>query len=56
MNYYDLKNGFSYLKYWDINNLYRWEMLQELPVGGSAQVEDKDFLKTRLKIVRKRIS
>ena len=22
-----------YLKYWDVNDLYGWEMLQELPVN-----------------------
>ena len=29
----------SYLKYWDVNNVYVWPMLQMLPRGGFKQVE-----------------
>ena len=30
----------SYLKYWDINNLYSWEMSQKLPVNDFKWVKD----------------
>ena len=30
----------SYLKYWDINNLYGWEMSQKLPVNNFQWIED----------------
>ena len=29
----------SYLKYWDVHNLYGWEMSQELPVHGFSGLE-----------------
>ena len=28
------------LKYWDVNNLYGWAMLQELPVNNFKRIED----------------
>ena len=34
MNDYDKKKELSYLKYWDVNNLYGWAMSQELPVNN----------------------
>ena len=34
MNGYDKKKELSYLKYWDVNNLYGWAMSQELPVNN----------------------
>ena len=30
----------SYLKYWDLNNMYRWAMSQKLPVNDFKCVED----------------
>ena len=33
MKDYDKNKESLYLKYWDVNNLYEWEMPQELPVG-----------------------
>lgn len=33
-------NESAYLKYWDLNNLYGWAMLQKFPVNGFKCVED----------------
>ena len=40
----------SYLKYWDINNLYGWTVLQKLPANKFEWIEDnsqfnEDFVK-----------
>ena len=40
----------SYLKYWDVNNLYGWAMPQNLPVNGFSRAEilsevDEGFIK-----------
>ena len=29
----DKNKGSSYLHYWDVNNLYGWEMFQKFPVN-----------------------
>ena len=51
MKDYDKSKGLSYLKYWDVNNLYGWAMLQNLPVNGFKWVENtsqfnEDFIKS----------
>ena len=32
MKNYDKNKESSYLQYWDLNNLYSWEMSQKLPL------------------------
>ena len=49
MNDFDKNRESSYLKYWDANNLYGWEMSQKLPVNKFEWIKDtfqfnKDFL------------
>ena len=39
MKEYD-KNKESYLKYWDVNNLYGWAMSQNLPVNKFEWIEN----------------
>ena len=41
----------SYLKYWDINDLYDWAMSQKIPVNNFDWIKDtsqfnKDFIKS----------
>ena len=50
MKDYDKNKKSSYLKYWDVNNLYGWEMSQMLLVNDFKWVEDiseinRDFIK-----------
>ena len=40
MKYYDKTKASSYLKYWGVNNLYGWAMLQKLPVNNLKWIED----------------
>ena len=35
-----IKKVSSYLKYWDLNKLYGWAMLQKLPVNNIGWMED----------------
>ena len=37
---YDKNKESSYLKYWDVNNLYGWAMSNKLPVNDLKRVED----------------
>ena len=30
----------SYLKYWEVNNLYAWKMSKKLPVSGFEWIEN----------------
>ena len=51
MKDYDKNEESSYLKYWDVNNLYSSTMSQKLPVNGFQWVEDlfgfnEDFIKS----------
>ena len=50
MKYYDKNKESSYLKYWNVNNLYGWAMLEKLPVNKLEWIEDtyqfnEDFIK-----------
>ena len=38
-DYYKNKESL-YIQYWDVNNLYDWEMLQKLPVNNFEWVKD----------------
>ena len=40
MNDYDKNKESSYLKYWDVNHLYGWEMSQKLPINKFEWTED----------------
>ena len=40
MEDYDKNKKSSYLKYWDVNNLYGWAMSQRLPVNQFEQIEE----------------
>ena len=51
MKDYDKNKESSYIKYWDVNNLYGWAMSQKLPVNNFEWIEDtshfnKDFVKS----------
>ena len=51
MKDFDKSKEPSYLKYWDVNNSYRWKMSQKLPVNDFQWVEgvseyNEDFIKS----------
>ena len=50
MKEYDKNKESSYLQYWNVNNLYGWEMSQKLPVNNFVWIENtsqfnEDFIK-----------
>ena len=50
MKNHDVNKEFLFLKYWDMNNLYVWEISQKFPVNGFTWVENtcqfnEDFIK-----------
>ena len=50
MKDYDKNKELSYLQYWDVNNLYGWEMSKKLPVNKFEWLKvtsqfNKDFIK-----------
>ena len=53
MKDYDKNKESLYLKYWDLNDLYGWEMSQKLPVSNFKWIEDtsqfnEDFMKSSI--------
>ena len=51
MKDYDKNKESLYLKYWDVNDLYGWEMSQKFPVNcleriGETSQLDEDFIKS----------
>ena len=50
MKNHDVNKEFLFLKYWDMNNLYVWEISQKFPVNSFTWVENtcqfnEDFIK-----------
>ena len=53
MKDYDKNKESIYLKFWDVNDLYGWEMSQKLPVSNFKWIEDtsqfnEDFMKSSI--------
>ena len=42
MKDYDKNKESSYLKYWDVDNLYQWAISQKLPVNGIKYLSEFD--------------
>ena len=40
MKNYDKNKKSSYIKYWDVNNLYGWVMSQKLPINNFEWIKD----------------
>ena len=60
MKDYDKNKELSYLKCWDVNNSYSWEISRKLPVNNFEWIEDtiqfiEDFIKNFNEKVRKNI-
>ena len=45
MKNYDIEKPSNYLIYYDVNNLYGWSMIQQLPIGN-FRWEDEKYYKT----------
>ena len=57
MKDYDKNKESSYLKYWNVNNLYGWAKSQKLPVNDFKWVEDiSEFVMKEVYIFLKLIS
>ena len=59
MKDYDKNEKSSYLKYWDVNNLYGWATSQKLPTNGFKWIENlskfnEDFIKSYNKKINAR--
>ena len=53
MKGYDKNKESSYLKYWDVNNLYGWTMSQTLPINDFKRVEDiSEFNESFKKVIK----
>ena len=44
MKDYDKNKELSFLKYWDVNNLYGWTMSGKLPVNNFEWIKDTSHL------------
>ena len=49
MKVYDKNSVSSYLKYWNVNNLYDWARSQKLPVNIFEWIEDFSFYEDFIK-------
>ena len=49
MKVYDKNSESSYLKYWNVNNLYDWARSQKLPVNIFEWIEDFSFYEDFIK-------
>ena len=50
MKYYDKSKEWSFIQYWDVNNIHVWAMSQKLPVNNFERIKDtsqlnEDFIK-----------
>ena len=56
MKGYEKNEESSYIQYWDLNNLYGWEMLQRLPANNFEQIKgtsqfNEDFTTILMKVL-----